>query len=968
MADSSEIDKKNPGKTGAAKPKEQRRHRRVGLSVAGECNGSPCEIHDMSTSGMRCSKARELPVGAVAEVAFALPEEYRQLFQDAEDRMVGINTRVKWCRKDESGTCTIGMEVLQIPEAAKQRFFTYLYHGLLRSVEIFRGVSDEAIRALAGKVSAEEYKPGDVIVEEGSPGTSLRVVSCGSVEVVKELTPGEWTHISYLGVGESFGEMSLLTGEPTSARVVGAAQSEILALDREDFNDLLVAFPELYRQFIATLAERLRHTTVDVLEERNKEIVLRQLLADQRRDRDEVLIGKTRAMKELRAALEQPIDDAVCVLIEGETGVGKELIAYILHERSSRAGHPFIVIEGRQFAEDKWGERLFGSRPSSGLTHLPRCYGYFELVEGGTLLLKNVQLMSPEVQVRLREVLDAREVSQHGEEDGNAPDVMVMATCREELAPMVERGELDARLAEQLGKRRIAAPPLRARKRDIPELVEHFVAKHARQLQKPIQSVHRDVLQQLLTYDFPLGNVQELEECIERAIVLSDGEEIGLEHLFLRAQRQEEGLSYDLLQGGRLRELLKTGLWPSAAQALAALIFAGIFVLLFAKPAGKGFWGLVLVWSVWWPMLLISFVLAGRIWCAVCPIGAFSQVVQRVKHLNKSVPPSLKKYDYILVTVGFMLIMWAEEVTGMRHSALATGLLLLVILVGAAVVNTLYERATWCRHLCPLGGVAGVCSMAAILELRPNFDVCSNQCTTHSCYKGAEDVAGCPLFRHVMFVNTNQHCKLCMNCVRSCPHDAVKLNLRLPAHETWASPQATETGLYLFAAALLGIFFPVYLSETQGMEVFGGSVALFTLAFVAAAAVPVGFFRLTGWLFARGEDFLLRNLWRQVAHAYLPLVGAVFTAYHFRLIEQLQTYHLRLFPVAGGTFIFQWPAFYPFVMLFVGVGLLLSLYSLDRMLHQVRALSAARRRSFRAVHMIAQVAYGAVALALMLGR
>jgi polyferredoxin len=583
------------------------------------------------------------------------------------------------------------------------------------------------------------------------------------------------------------------------------------------------------------------------------------------------------------------------------------------------------------------------------------------------LVLKNVELMSLEVQVRLREILDAREASQHGEREINAPDVMVMVTCREELGPKVERGELNSHLAEHLGNRRLVVPPLRARKRDIPDLVEHFVAKHAGRLQKPIKRVDRDVLQQLLSYDFPLGNVQELEECIERAIILAEGEEIGLEHLFLRAQRQQEGLSYNLLQTGRLRGLLKTGLWPSTAQMLTALFFAGIFVLLFAEPVGMGYWGLVLVWSVWWPLLLISFLLAGRAWCAVCPIGALTQVIQRVKHFNRSVPAPFKKYDYLFVTVGFLLIMWAEEVTEMRHSTLATGLLLLAILVGAAVVNTLYERSTWCRHLCPLGGVAGVCSMASVVELRPTMEVCSNQCTTHNCYKGTEDVAGCPLFRHMMFVNTNQHCKLCMYCVRSCPHDAVQLNLRLPAQETWTTPEATRSGLYLFAATLLGIFFPVYLREIEGMEVFGGSVTLFTLAFLAAAAAPVGFFRLTGWLFARGEDFLVQNLWRQVAYTYLPLVGAVYTAYHFCLIEQLQTYHLRLLPVAGGRFVFQWPAYYPFVMLFVGVGLLLSFYSLDRMLYHVPTLSTAQRRSFHAVHAIAQTAYTVAAVGLMLG-
>jgi len=545
---------------------------------------------------------------------------------------------------------------------------------------------------------------------------------------------------------------------------------------------------------------------------------------------------------------------------------------------------------------------------------------------------------------------------------------MVMATCREELASKATRGEFDAGLAEHLGKRRIVVPPLRYRKRDIPEMVDHFVAKHAKRLQKPVKRMHQDALQQLLAYDFLMGNVQELEECVERAIILAEGEEIGLEHVFLRARGQQGGLSYNLLRGAPLRALLKTRLWPCTGQVLTTLIFAGIFAFLLAKPMGKEGWGLTLVWSVWWPLLFLSFLLIGRIWCAVCPIGALTELVQRFLHIKMPVPALLKKYDYALIMAGFLLILWVEEVSQMRHSALATALLLLTILAGAVVVNTLYERATWCRHVCPLGGLAGVCSMTSVVELRPSIEVCSNQCTTHSCYKGAKNAAGCPLFQHVMFVNTNQQCKLCMSCLRSCPNDAVQLNIRVPAQEIWISPEATRTGFHLFGAAMLGIFFPVYIHETRGVEAFGRSEALFTLAFIAAAAAPIGLFWLTGLLFAKGEDFLVRNLWRQAAYSYLPLAVGTYAAYHVSLIGVLQTYHLRLFPVTGGSFIFQWPAFYPLVMFFVASGLILSFYSLYRTLRNVRNLSAGRRRLFHTIHTVAQLAYGASALALILGR
>jgi len=154
---------------------------------------------------------------------------------------------------------------------------------------------------------------------------------------------------------------------------------------------------------------------------------------------------------------------------------------------------------------------------------------------------------------------------------------------------------------------------------------------------------------------------------------------------------------------------------------------------------------------------------------------------------------------------GFFLIMWTEAVSGMRHSPIATGWLLIAIIAGATVTSYLFPRRVWCRHLCPLGGFAGICSTSSMLELRPTADICSAKCKGHDCYTGSEEgIPGCPMFQHLMFVDSNQECVLCMNCVRNCPNGSPRLNLRWPARELW-SGQSGRPAVGTFVLVLMGL-------------------------------------------------------------------------------------------------------------------------------------------------------------------
>lgn len=253
-------------------------------------------------------------------------------------------------------------------------------------------------------------------------------------------------------------------------------------------------------------------------------------------------------------------------------------------------------------------------------------------------------------------------------------------------------------------------------------------------------------------------------------------------------------------------------------------------------------------------------------------MAAAGSAAQKVKNFNLRVPEWIKQNDVLIAGVGFLLIIWVEEVTRMRHSPFATGLLLLAIGAGAIAGGILFPRRTWCRHLCPLGGVAGLCSTTAAVELRPTADVCAAKCKGHCCYKGNDHVAGCPMFNHVMFVNSNQHCVLCMNCTLTCPDRSPRLNLRVPGRELWfgagASPQsATLVAMLMGVVAVLILLqhgengWISHLSD-------GRRLGLITLALLAGAALPLAALHF-------GKRWLENpsQLWRAML-AFAPLVTA----------------------------------------------------------------------------------------------
>lgn len=247
---------------------------------------------------------------------------------------------------------------------------------------------------------------------------------------------------------------------------------------------------------------------------------LQSQLVDQGRFHD--LIGRSAAMVNLFAQIREVAAVDATVLIEGETGTGKELVARAIHLSSRRREKPFIAVNCAGFTESILGSQLFGHKKGAFTGAIDNQEGVFEAADGGTLFLDEIGDVTPAVQTSLLRVLQEREVTRLGESKPRKVDVRVVAATHHNLAADVERGTFRKDLLYRIRVARVQLSPLRERREDIPLLVHSFVAQFRSVMEKPVHHVHVNAMQLLTDHDWP-GNVRELKSAVESAMIRCKG-------------------------------------------------------------------------------------------------------------------------------------------------------------------------------------------------------------------------------------------------------------------------------------------------------------------------------------------------------------------------------------------------------------------------------------------------------------
>ena len=234
------------------------------------------------------------------------------------------------------------------------------------------------------------------------------------------------------------------------------------------------------------------------------------------------IIGRSRAMQEVIRRAELVAGTKSTVLITGETGTGKELVARAIHDRSAQRDMPLIKVNCAAIPETLLESELFGHVRGAFTGATTTKKGRFGLADGGTIFLDEIGTMNPTLQSKLLRVLQEREIEPLGSERTEKIDVRVIAATNRDLRQMVADGKFQEDLFYRLNVIPIEIPPLRERRDDILALIEHFVRKHAQRIGRRVDKIDDGVLAGLQQYDWP-GNVRELENTIERAVVLAAG-------------------------------------------------------------------------------------------------------------------------------------------------------------------------------------------------------------------------------------------------------------------------------------------------------------------------------------------------------------------------------------------------------------------------------------------------------------
>src|SRR5689334_98089 len=234
------------------------------------------------------------------------------------------------------------------------------------------------------------------------------------------------------------------------------------------------------------------------------------------------IIGQTPSLQRVLRLVETVATTDAAVLIRGETGTGKELIAGLIHRLSARRNGPFVKFNCTAIPAGLLDSELFGHERGAFTGAIARRIGRFELAHEGTLVLDEIGDMPPELQPKLLRVLEEQEFERIGGTQTIRSDARVIAATNRPLEELVERGEFRADLFYRLNVFPIDLPPLRERAEDIPLLVRHFVMHHARKLGRRIDSIPAGVMEALRRHPWP-GNIRELQHVLHRAVILSHG-------------------------------------------------------------------------------------------------------------------------------------------------------------------------------------------------------------------------------------------------------------------------------------------------------------------------------------------------------------------------------------------------------------------------------------------------------------
>ena len=660
---------------------------------------------------------------------------------------------------------------------------------------------------------------GDVIVRRGERQEFFYVVIEGEVELLLSEGEGPARPLARIGEGGIFGAESVLGKEGAAINAVAITDVRLLRYPASALPSALQESASLRRKLLGGIARQIHKTTSDALDAiHGAEVMARLVQGDS--DPDELVAASPR-MKAIKKKVKKCADSDDHLLVLGEDCTGKTLIARLIHDGSARSAAPLIAVNCRELAPGHAAELILGEDLGGRLPSGERASGGIHLAHGGTIVLRGADALEPAAQHLISAYI-------RGRTNPNAfPNTRFIITARE-ASKGDESDALTKDLTECFGEV-IEIPPLGKRLKDILPLAEEFI-----QRQGPNPPVITEGARHaLLSLRYQRRTIAELREVLELAIRVAEGGEIRAEHIFGGVGDDAVVPGMDITNTPLMRRMLQKITLPALRITTLAGFVAVIVLCLASASSLAGRAANTAIWSLWEPAVFALFFLVGPVWCTVCPLSTAARWTKKLHHSKRPPPDWLIRHGPWLAIVGFALIIWVERVFNSADNPVASGLLLLSLLVAAVVPALVFRREVWCRHLCPLGRLATTLAPVSPLQIVAKSRVCASTCTTHACYRGTDNIPGCTVFHHPLEGKQSYRCKLCFDCLQSCPHHSANLQLRPPLLALWRL-DSSAADLSLFAVTVTLIALGLVASRT--FEVLASPLRFTLLCILAIVA------------------------------------------------------------------------------------------------------------------------------------
>ncbi len=388
-------------------------------------------------------------------------------------------------------------------------------------------------------------------------------------------------------------------------------------------------------------------------------------------------------------------------------------------------------------------------------------------------------------------------------------------------------------------------------------------------------------------------------------------------------KNNQDKRKYDILQDGATASFFKNRKTQFLFQLptillLVLVVFAGFFGI---QNSNKSL-TTISIWVIWWSLLIISLIFAGRVWCFICPFGAIGDWVQRQAFykkvddtfsLKRKFPARIRNLS--LAAMLFLMITWADFQFNLVNSPLLTAYFIVALLGLVVIISIIFERRSFCRYACPITGLIGLYSMFAPIELRAKDKETCKACMEKYCISGNEKGYPCPVFEYPGTMEKNNHCILCTECVKTCHQNNISLNFRSFAGD-FLNLKKTRMDESLFILMLLGMTIFQTLIMIRPWAVFTRDLMIYTGAnydtvrfvlFITSAVIPILIYSIVivfSKLLNRETSF--KDIFTSYAYSIIPLGLLMHLSHNLRHLLEEGT---GIIPVLSDPFGFGWDIF-----------------------------------------------------------